>query len=640
MPGNLGKQLFGVMEIATLTVERTFDLLDLYQNMYADKEIALGGKNGGQWYTYSSKEYIDNCNNISNGLLALGIKKGDKVATVTVNRPEWNFFDLGIAQTGAVHVPIYPTISIEEYKYILEHCEAKVVVVGDKKLYDKIGPLVAEIETLEKVYSFEAIEEVELWSVLAEMGKNHEDKTELESIKRSIGKHDLATIIYTSGTTGIPKGVMLSHENLCSNFKAHANNHELGKEATVLSFLPLCHVYERSMNYHFQYKGMSIYYVGNLGQIMPALKEIRPHMFNTVPRLLERIYDGIISKGKELKGIKKAIFFWAVRLGKKFDYGKKFSLGFRIKRAIADKLIYSKWRAVMGGNVQIIVSGGAALQPRIGRVLGVAGICALEGYGLTETSPVIAVSNLVTMDIRVGTVGPVLPGVDLKIADDGEILCKGPNVMLGYYKEPELTKNAIDENGYFHTGDIGVLVEGKFLKITDRKKEIFKLSGGKYIAPQMIENKLKESFFIEQAMVIGENEKFASALIVPCFSYIEKWAAAEGLTLTGREEIVNHQEVLSVIQKEVAEINKTLGLVEEIKRFRLVPDEWSPETGEMSPTLKLKRNIIAKKYADLIDDIFSTSRDETFSEVRKLKIPRINLSLAELINKLRNGNIF
>lgn len=628
------------MEMFNLKVERTFDLLDLYRNEYSYKKVALGGKGNGTWYTYSPQQYIEYTNNVSWGLLSLGIKKGDKIATVSVNRPEWNFFDLGIAQVGAVHIPIYPTISIEEYKYILEHCEAKIVVVGDRKLYDKIGPLVAEIDTLEKVYSFEPVENVDHWTALTELGKNFENKPLLDSIKESIDPNDLVTIIYTSGTTGIPKGVMLSHLNLCSNFKAHAQNHNLGQEATALSFLPLCHVYERSMNYHFQYKGMSVYYVGNLGQIMPALKEIKPHMFNTVPRLLERIYDGIISKGKELKGIKKSLFFWAVRLGKKFDYGKKFSIWFRIKRWIADQLIYSKWREVLGGNIQVIVSGGAALQPRIARVLGVARVCALEGYGLTETSPVIAVSNLTTMDIRVGTVGPALPGVDLKISEDGEIICKGPNIMLGYFKNEELNNKVIDKDGYFHTGDIGVLVEGKFLKITDRKKEIFKLSGGKYIAPQMIENKLKESFFIEQAMVIGENEKFASALIVPCFSYIEKWASVQGITFADRIEMINHPDVLSVIQKEVADINKTLGQVEEIKRFRLVPDEWSPDTGEISPTLKLKRHHLVKQYSDLIDEIFSTSRAEEIAEVKKLKIPKINLSLAELINKLKNNNLF
>ena len=626
------------MKVAYHKVERTFDLLDRYRNEYADKKEALAGKEGANWYAYSSKEYVDYTDKISLALLSLGIAKGDKIATVTSNRPEWNFLDLGIAQVGAVHVPIYPTISFEEYRYILEHCEAKYVVVGDKKLYEKICVLVNEIDTLQGIYSFDKIEGIQNWKELCEIGENFEGKEQLQRIKDSIQPDELATIIYTSGTTGVPKGVMLSHLNLVSNFAAHSHNHSLGKEARAMSFLPLCHVYERSMNYHFQYKGMSIFYVGNLGQIMPAMKEVKPHIFNTVPRLLERIYDGIVGKGKELKGLKRAIFFWAITLGNKFDYGKKFSWFFVQKRMIADKLIYSKWRAVLGGNVQVIISGGAALQPRIARVLGVAHIKTIEGYGLTETSPVIAVSNLVTNEIRIGTVGVALPGVDLRMADDGEIICKGPNVMMGYYKDPELTQNAIDENGYFHTGDIGVFIEGKYLKITDRKKEIFKLSGGKYIAPQMIENRLKESFFIEQAMVVGENEKFASALIIPDFSYLRKWCEDKGIAATTKEEIAKNTDVIAVIQKEVNEINKTLGQVEEIKRFRLLTDEWTPETGEMSPTLKLKRNVIGQKYSSVIEDIFSTSRQEDGK--LRIRIPRINLSLAELISKLRNGNIF
>ncbi|HOO85269.1 MAG TPA: AMP-binding protein, partial [Prolixibacteraceae bacterium] len=421
--------------------------------------------------------------------------------------------------------------------------------------------------------------------------------------------------------------------------KQHSNNHHLGSEATTVSFLPLCHVYERSMNYHFQYKGISIYYIGSLGQIMPALKIIKPHIFNTVPRLLERIYDGIINKGKELKGIKKSIFFWAVKLGDNFEYNKKFNWWYKQKRALADKLIYSKWREVMGGRIKIIVSGGAALQPRIAKVLGVAGIQALEGYGLTETSPVIAVSNPVKGEIRTGTVGPILPGVEVKFSDDGEILCKGPNVMMGYYKEPELTNNVIDDEGYFHTGDVGILVDDKYLKITDRKKEIFKLSGGKYIAPQMIENKLKESFFIEQAMVIGENEKFASAIIVPNFAHINKWLEQRGLKEQGKAETIKMPEVKAAIQAEVKKVNKTLGQVEEVKRFRIVVDEWSPETGEMSPTLKLKRNVLAERYSHIIEQIYATTASEQKNGIR-IKIPRINLSLAELIRKLRNSNIF
>ncbi|MBN1769072.1 MAG: long-chain fatty acid--CoA ligase [Prolixibacteraceae bacterium] len=628
------------MEMANHVVKRTFDLLNLYATHYAGKKIALGGKNTSGWYTYTAAEYIENTNNISLGLLNLGLKKGDKVATVTVNRPEWNFVDLGLAQAGMVHVPIYPTISISDYKYILQHCEAKYVFVGDQKLYEKIELLVTEIDTLEGIFSFEDIHGVRSWKQLADEGKESSMQHQLSEIKESITEDELATIIYTSGTTGLPKGVMLSHRNLVSNFTQHSQNHHLGQESIALSFLPLCHVYERSMNYHFQFKGMSIYYVGNLAQILPALKEVKPDMFNTVPRLLERIYDGLINKGKELKGIKKTIFFWAVSLGDKFDYGKKFSWFYHQKRKIADKLIYTKWREALGGNIKIIVSGGAALQPRIGKVLGVAHIMTLEGYGLTETSPVIAVSNPVKNEIRIGTVGPVLPGVDLKIADDGEITCKGPNVMMGYYKDSERTKQVIDGEGYFHTGDIGVLIEDKYLKITDRKKEIFKLSGGKYIAPQMIENKLKESFFIEQAMVVGENEKFASAIIVPAFSYIKDWLKQKGLQYNkSKSELIQLSEVKAAIRKDVNEINKTLGEFEAVKRYRLINEEWSPETGEMSPTLKLKRNVLTERYNTLIDEIYSSQKQEPKETIRRVRIPRINLSLAELINKLRNNNL-
>jgi len=428
--------------------------------------------------------------------------------------------------------------------------------------------------------------------------------------------------------------VMLTHTNLVSNFLVHSKMHNLGIDHRVISFLPLCHVYERSVNYHFQYKGMGIYYVGNLGQIVSAIKEIKPHMFNSVPRLLERIYDGFVSKGKELTGLKKVIYFWALSLTRHFEYNKKYNLFLKIRIKIADKLIYSKWREALGGNIVYAVSGGAALQPRIARVLGMAGMMNLEGYGLTETSPVIAVNNPATREMKIGTVGAVLENVELKFGDDGEILVKGPSVMKGYYKEPELTAEVIDEDGWFHTGDIGILEDGKYLKITDRKKEMFKLSGGKYIAPQMIENKIKASFFIEQVMVIGAGEKFASALISPNFAYLHDWCSNRKIHFQDNEELIRNTEVLAQFQREVVAINKTLGEHEEIKRFRLVNDEWTPQSGELSPTLKLKRNYVAEKYKTIIDEIYSVQKIQPGGRFRLPKI-NLNFDINEFIKRLK-----
>jgi len=589
------------------TVTRTFDILERAINEFPRKD-ALGGKKGGKWYTYSSEEYYQKSHQFAMGLLELGLQKGDKIATVTNNRPEWNFADMGMSMTGIVHVPIYPTLGEDEYNYILKHAEVKILLVGDAKLYESMLPLANLLELT--VYTFEEIEGAKNFQEIINLGEAKKEKWEkkLEGIKTSITPDDLATLIYTSGTTGVPKGVMLTQQNLVSNFVAHAKMHDLGKDHQVISFLPLCHVYERSVNYHFQYKGMGVYYVGNLSQIVSAIREIKPHMFNSVPRLLEKVYDGFVAKGKELKGIKKTLYFWALNLTQHFEYNKKYGPLMTAKIKIADKLIYSKWREALGGNIVYIVSGGAALQPRIARVLGMAGMFNLEGYGLTETSPVIAVNNPAKREMMIGTVGPVLEGVEVKIAPDGEILCKGPGVMKGYYKAPELTDEVIDENGWFHTGDIGTLIDDKYLKITDRKKEIFKLSGGKYIAPQMIENKLKASNLIEQVMVIGANEKFASALISPNFPLLHDWAAEHKLHYEDNKALIQLPEVASLIQKEVAQINKTLGSHEQINRIRLVCEEWSPATGELSPTLKLKRNMVAEKYQHLINDIYSVSK--------------------------------
>ena len=586
---------------------RTFDLLNRLLENYPQKDDILAGKENKQWVKYSTKDYVELATMVSYGLLSLGLKKGDKVAMVSNNRPEWNFIDMGISQAGMVHVPIYPTIGVEEYEYILDDAKPKLIFVSDKGLYEKIKPIVDKAASIESIYTINKVEGAKNWTEVKELGKKNADKykDELVNIKESVKSGDMVTLIYTSGTTGNPKGVMLSHSNLMSNVIASSVVHPYGPESKSLSFLPLCHIYERMLNYHFQYKGVSIYYAENMGTIVNDLKDIKPKLFSTVPRLLETVYDKIIGKGKDLPYIKKQIFFWAVNLGMKFKLHGANSWFYKLRLKIADKLIFSKWREALGGNVGIIVSGGAALQPRLAIIFWAAGIRVLEGYGLTETSPVVAVGDMVKDEVIFGAVGPLIKDVEVKIADDGEILCKGPNVMMGYYNKPELTKEVIDEDGWFHTGDIGMMVDNKYLKITDRKKEIFKLSNGKYIAPQVIENKFKESFFIQQLMVIGENEKFASALISPNFEFLHNWCSIHDVKYRDNKELVQIPEVVARYQKEVNVINKNLALHEQIKRFRMVYKEWTPGTGELSPTLKLKRNFIYKEYEHIIKEIFS-----------------------------------
>jgi long-chain acyl-CoA synthetase len=592
-----------------MEVKRTFDLLGRYHELYLQKQDALAGKENGKWITWSAKDYIEQADWTSYGFLALGLKKGDMVATISNNRPEWNIVDMALSQAGVVNVPIYPTISKEDYDYILNHAQPKFVIVSDKQLYAKIKPIVTGAPSIKDIYTFDEVEEAKNWKEIRELGKKNESelKEKLLEIKASILPGDLVTLLYTSGTTGFPKGVMLSHNNLVTNFISTAKVHHLNHHHRVLSFLPISHVYERMANYHFQYKGLSIYYAENMGTILQDLKDVRPHVFSSVPRLLERVYDKIIGKGKDLPFLKKQIFFWAVNLGMRYNPHKGSAYyNFRLK--IARKLIFSKWKEALGNNVEIIVSGGAALQARLATIFWAADMKVLEGYGLTETSPVISITNLATMEIKFGTLGPVIDDVTVKIADDGEILCKGPNVMLGYYKAPELTAEVIDKDGWFHTGDIGVFEDEKYLKITDRKKEIFKLSSGKYIAPQVIENKLKESFFIENLMVIGENEKFASALISPNYEFLHNWAGGHGIKFRDNNDLIANPQTIARIQKEVNEINKTLGQTEQIKRFRLVSEEWTPATGEMSPTLKLKRKVLSDKYKSLIEEIYSVDK--------------------------------
>lgn len=603
-----------------MEITRTFDIIDWNLLKYPRNDM-YGGKTDNGWITYSTEDVRNRVNWVSWGLLSMGYKKGDKIATITGNRPEWNFVDMGLAQAGMIHVPIYPTISTDEYAFILEHAEVKAVFLANNSIFNKIKPVKQDLKDLRDIFSFDPVNGVRPFEEVIEEGKKNESrfKDELENIRNGIKPEDLVTIIYTSGTTGNAKGVMLSHNNLITNTLATSTVHHLGYGHRSVSFLPLCHVYERMLNYHFQYKGISIYYVENMGTIAEVVKEIKPQLFSTVPRLLEKIYSNIIGKGKNLPWIKKQIFFWAVNLGLKFKL-KGNSRFYKFRLRIASKLVFSKWREALGNEVQVIVSGGAALQGRLEKIFWAAGLPVIQGYGLTETSPVIAVNPLRIDDIKFGTVGPVLQDVEVRIADDGEILCKGPNVMMGYYKAPELTAEVIDSDGFFHTGDIGVIEDGRFLRITDRKKEMFKTSAGKYIAPQAIENRLKESFFIEQAMVIGENEKFASALISPNFTFLHDWCTLHRIQFRDNMELIEIPEVIDKFTREVREVNSTLGDHEQIKRFRLVTEEWSPQTGELSPTLKLKRNLVAGNYRELIADIYLRSEKDT-----------------NVISKIRNG---
>ena len=589
-----------------MIVEKTFDLLDRYKNLFDQKEDALCAKQNGIWEKYSSGDYIDYSYNFSYGLLELGLKKGDKIITVTNNRPEWNFADMGMAMIGIIHVPVFTSLNTADYQYIINHSEAKMLIVSDKKLWNTISPAITASDQSLLVYSFDEIEGVKNWKEIVESGKknceNH--KLTVESIKSSVQPDDFASLIYTSGTTGKAKGVILTHRNMVSNFLAATDVFKLKPENKYLSILPLCHVGGRMGNYQTQYSGTSIYYAENMGTIAANMAEIKPDGFDAVPRVIEKFYSVIISKGNKLSGMKKKIFFWAVNLGLKYKPFGENGWFYERKLKLADKLIFSKWREALGENVKIVGCGGASLQSRLERIFWAAGIKIINMYGLTETSPIITINRTEKGMVKLGSVGMTIEGVEVKIADDGEILCKGPNVTPGYYKDPELTRAAFDDEGWFHTGDIGHIEDGKFLMVTDRKKEIFKLSNGKFIAPQVIENIFKESPVIDQIMVIGEHEKFASALISPNFRYFDDWKTSNKISFSNNEELILHNEVLSFIFSEIEKLNKKLSPPEKISRFRLVKDEWTPLTGELSPTLKLKRQFILDKYKALVTQIY------------------------------------
>lgn len=586
---------------------RIFDILDRMTTHYSFKQDILAAKENGEWNKYSSAEYVKKAYALSYGLLAMGLEPGDRIVTVTNNRPEWNFIDMAMCQMGVIHVPVYPTISDSDFTYLLNHAEPRLIFVSDSQLYAKLKPLAEGINSIIDVLSFNEIEGVKNWKEILDAGEkpDNTEKEKLIKIKQSVKPEDIATIIYTSGTTGNPKGVMLSHKNILSNIEGICKTFNFGAEDSALSFLPVSHIFERTIDYYFQYQGVSIYYAENMGTIANNLKEIRPTVFIAVPRVIERVYDRIIGKGKDLKGIKKRLFFWAVNLGLQFDFNRKRDFFYQLQLKIANKIIFSKWREAVGGRIRIIVVGGAATQPRLMRIFSAAGIPLVEGYGMTETSPVIAANNYDSGEIMIGTVGTVFPGVEVKISDDGEILVKGPTVMLGYYKEPDLTREIFDSEDWLHTGDIGMFVDNKYLKITDRKKEIFKLSSGKYISPQSVENKLKESFFIEQAFVFGENQKFASAIVVPNFQFLHNWCSLHGVKFRDNQELIMIPEVIKRFQREVNDINKQLGQTEQVKRFKLVHDDWTTQSGELSPTLKLKRRYLFEKYKTIIDDIFA-----------------------------------
>jgi len=590
---------------------RLFDCLE-YQLKVAPLPDMFAAKEGGQWKQYSTKEVNDTINQLASGLLHLGVspndmsaEKRDKISIISKNRPEWLMVDLAAQKIGAVLVPIYPTINVNELQFILNDSQAKVIFVNDEELFLKVKSIKDFVPSLQHIFTLEHVTNATYWRDCLKPA-TAETLTAIEQLSNKITPSDLATIIYTSGTTGTPKGVMLSHVNVISNVcDSNCVFDEIGVVGKrALSFLPLNHVFERMISYIYIYNSVSIYYAESMDKIGDNLREVKPLIFTTVPRILEKVYERIMAKAATLTGVKKKMFNWALGLGLKYDVNKKMGLWYDLQLIIANKLIFSKWRDALGANVKAVVTGSAACQVKLLKVFTAAGVPILEGYGLTETSPVIAVNRMNPKNRMFGTVGTLIDNVEVKIAEDGEILCKGPNIMMGYYKRPDLTAEVL-KDGWFHTGDIGVMIDNKFLKITDRKKEIFKTSGGKYVAPQPIENKMKESKWIEQMMVTGAEQKFTGALIVPAFNALKEWCGEHGLEYTGNEKIIRNEKIVNLIKDTVERYNQNFNQVEQIKKFELLPYEWSVEGGELTPTLKLKRKVIMEKYKDAIERIYT-----------------------------------
>ncbi|HQQ02630.1 MAG TPA: long-chain fatty acid--CoA ligase [Bacteroidales bacterium] len=586
---------------------RIFDLLEYNVERYHQR-VALASKKGGKWITYSSEEYAHYADWLSYAMLAKGLSKGDKVSTISINRPEWNFVDMGILQIGGIHVPLYPTINDDDLIYILKEAEVKLIFVGNKYLYNKIKNLSGQLPTLLAVYSFDEVEGCISFSEFVQFGKSNIQKDLLERLKASVSPYDLASIIYTSGTTGLPKGVMLTHENHLSNSLIAAYTINLNYTHAEVSFLPLSHSYERMVNYATLYLGMPVYYADVTSNILLNFQEIRPQLMITVPLLLEKVYQGILKKRLELGNIQRFVFDWALKLAKRFEIGKDMGKWYRWKLSIADRLVFVKWREALGNSLVKIVTGGASVRPELVNIFWAAGIKVYEGYGLTEASPLIAFNT--ETDIKVGTIGKAIPDILVKVSDEGELLVNGPNVMKGYYKHPELTSKVIEPDGWLHTGDLATIDEEGFITITGRKNEIFKMASGVYVNPEKLENKLQQSFFISQAFVVGQNQSFLSALILPDFDYIKEYFAHQGVHFNSNLEIIQNQKVISLIDQEINMLNG-YGIKENenIQRFALVADDWTIETGELSPSLKLKRRVILEKYKDVIRNFYQKVDD-------------------------------
>lgn len=588
-------------------VTRIFDLLDTTRHCFDAGEPMFWGKKNGEIYTCNSGQYQRYSHILAHALIESGIRPGDKIATIINNRPEWNYFDMAISLIGAVQVPVYPTISDEHIRYIFTDAQIGGLIVNDAQVWERIRVIAGEMPSLKTIIAIDATEGLESMDHLLNMYQSDYPSEKVTEISQTIQPSGLFSINYTSGTTGRPKGVMLSHQNLISNFTALSRILKQQPAKRAVSVLPLSHIYERILNYTYQNCGTSIWYIDGFDKLREELAEAQPEIFCAVPRIMEKLFDAIMAKGRDLKGLHKFLFFRALAIGQEYEPYKSFSWAYQLRLVIMRKLVFSKWHEALGGKLVSIVSGGASLNPRIARILWAAGFKIMEGYGLTETSPVIAVSNFLKGGVKIGTVGPVLHGVEIKFAEDGEILVRGPNVMLGYYNRPDRTAEVIDSDGWFHTGDIGRMIENKFLQITDRKKEIFKTSGGKYIAPQVLENRFKESAFIEHILVVGENRKHPAAIIVPAFEYLRNWCRVKEIPYSSDGEMIQNARIKNRIENEIYEINQHFGRHEQIKKWEFISDRWTCDSGELSPTLKLRRRFLNQKYAGLIEKMYENA---------------------------------